>query len=209
MQGLFVGDGETPSECLKRFLAERLHQRTEILNTGHLGYSPEQEYHTLREYADRVRPQFVILSLFANDFGDLFEVLEGKGDWDEGRYWIGEISQFCRTRGIELLVVPAPWINQLEGPRRSGLYPGLISNLLECAGTGYLDPIDSFADECLRQIAGRTGSGSKAPHNPLFNGHLGDGHFSPLGCQVWARSVGERLILLLERDKTGRTSTPP
>ncbi len=205
MQGLFVGDSETPSECLKRCLFDRLHRRIEILNTGHLGYSPEQEFHTLREYADRFHPDFVVLSLFANDFGDLFEVLDGKGDWDEGRHWIGEISQFCRTRGIELLIVPAPWINQLEGPRRSGLYPGLISNLVECAGTNYLDPIDSFADEYLRRASNLVDTESKAPQNPLFNGHLGDGHFSPLGCQVWSRSVGERLILLLERGNKVRT----
>ena len=79
-----------------------------MLNTGHLGYSPEQEYYTLREYADRFQPQFVVLSLFANDFGDLFEVLEGKGDWEERKYWLGEITQFCRTRQILCLVVPAP-----------------------------------------------------------------------------------------------------
>ena len=39
------------------------------LNTGHLGYSPEQEYYTLKEYAGKFKPQFVILGLFANDFG--------------------------------------------------------------------------------------------------------------------------------------------
>jgi hypothetical protein len=203
MQGLFVGDHETPSECLKRFLSERLKVRTEVLNTGHLGYSPEQEYHTLRAYADRFRPRFVVLSLFANDFGDLFEVLQGQGDWEEGRYWLGEITQFCRTRGIELLAVPAPWVNQLESPRRSGFYPGLVSNILECAGTNYLDPIDAFADALVSaQPAKRTAEGEDpGPLNPLFNGRLGDGHFSPLGCQVWARAVGERLMLLLQKGR--------
>src|SRR4029077_16905488 len=51
MQGLFVGDLETPIECLKRNLKARLHAPVEILNTGHLGYSPEQYYFTLLEYA--------------------------------------------------------------------------------------------------------------------------------------------------------------
>jgi hypothetical protein len=199
MQGLFVGDAETPVECLKRFLAEKSALRTEILNTGHMGYSTEQEYYTLREYADRFRPRFVVLSIFANDFGDLFEVIEGKGDWQEGKYWLGELEQFCRSRGIVLLAVPAPWVNQLEGPRRSGFYPGLISNLLEGPGTNYLDPVDAFADDLLRQQLIRSREGKPVSPNPLFNGHLGDGHFSPLGCQVWARAVGERIWLLLEK----------
>jgi hypothetical protein len=199
MQGLFVGDAETPSELLKRYLSAKTGTRSEILNTGHLGYSPEQEYFTLREYADRFHPQFVVLSLFANDFGDLFEVLDGKGDWDEGKYWLGEITQFCRTRGIECLAVPAPWVNQLEGPRKSGFYPGLISNILESAGTNYLDPIDAFADEYLRLQLSRARQGKPSSPNPLFNGHLGDGHFSPLGCEVWAKTVGARLVLLLEK----------
>ena len=119
MQGLFVGDEQTPSECLKRHLSRDLKARVEVLNTGHLGYSPEQEYYTLREYADRFRPRFVVLNLFANDFGDLFEVLDGKGDWEEGKYWLGQITQFCRTRGLICLTVPAPWVNQLEGQRRA------------------------------------------------------------------------------------------
>jgi hypothetical protein len=201
MQGLFVGDDETPSEYLKRELSRKLGVSTEILNTGHLGYSPEQEYYTLRNYADRFHPQFVVLSIFANDFGDLFEVMAGKGDWEEGKYWLAQITQFCRTRGMECLVVPAPWINQLEGPRQSGFYPGLVSNILESSGTNYLDPIDAFADEYLRQIGKRMREGQRTTPNPLFNGHLADGHFSPLGCQLWARTVSERLVLLFDRGK--------
>ncbi len=153
MQGLFVGDDQTPCECLKLHLTRNLRTRVEILNTGHLGYSPEQEYYTLREYAERFHPQFVVLSLFANDFGDLFEVLEGKGDWQEGKYWLGQITQFCRTKGLICLTVPAPWVNQFEGRRNAGLYPGMISNILESTGRAYLDPFEDFADELLRLTA--------------------------------------------------------
>src|SRR5262249_37371095 len=159
-----------PSECLKQRLAERLGVRAEVLNTGHLGYSPEQEYFTLREYADRIRPQFVILSLFANDFGDLFEVLDGKGDYEEAKYWLGEVSQFCRTRQSPLLIVPAPWVNQVEGERRSGFYPGNVSNILEPIGMFYLDPIDAFTDETLRLREQRRREGKPTSPNPLFNG---------------------------------------
>ncbi|QEH33941.1 hypothetical protein OJF2_24730 [Aquisphaera giovannonii] len=197
MQGLFVGDDETPVECLKRELSKAMGCGAEVLNTGHLGYSPEQEYFTLRTFAERFPPRFVVLSLFANDFGDLFEVLEGKGDWEEGRHWIGQIVDFCRARGIVCLVVPAPWVNQLSSPRRSGFYPGKISNILDVDPLAYLDPIEDFATETLRRTSPQEPAGAPVTSNPLFNGHIGDGHFSALGCQVWARAVAGRLALLL------------
>ncbi len=170
MQGLFVGDNQTPSECLKRDLSRNLKTRVEILNTGHLGYSPEQEYYTLKEYGDRFHPRFVVLSLFANDFGDLFEVLEGKGDWDEGKYWLGQIAQYCRTKELICLTVPAPWVNQLDGPRKSGFYPGMISNILESASQSYLDPIEDFATELLQRTNQLRHEGKPTTPNPLFNG---------------------------------------
>lgn len=198
MQGLFVDDDQTPCERLKRFLAASVKMKTEILNTGHLGYSPEQEFHALREYVERFRPHFVVLSLFANDFGDVPEVLDGKGDWKEGEYWLGRITQYCRSRGLQCLVVPAPWVDQFERSRDAGSYPGEVSNILESSGMNYLDPIEDFANELLRHRLARKQAGRPAGANPLFNGRVGDGHFSPLGCEVWARSVGGRLRLLLE-----------
>lgn len=198
IQGLFVGDDETPSECLKRHLADHFQTTVEILNTGHLGYSPEQEYYTLLEYADRIKPRFVVLSLFANDFGDLFEVLEGRGDWDENRHWINKIDAFCQSRGIVCLVVPAPWINQFNSPRKAGHYPGQASNILDSLGLTYFDPFEYFVDELDRQTLKRARAGDSTTSNPLFNGHLGDGHFSPLGCRVWGESVGRRLAAILD-----------
>jgi hypothetical protein len=201
MQGLFVGDDETPSECLKRQLTSHLKTPVEILNTGHLGYSPEQEFFTLQEYAARFHPQFVVLSLFANDFGDLFEVLEGRGDQVESRHWMAQITQFCRSKNLLCLVVPAPWINQIEGERKPGFYPGNISNSIESPSLNYLDPIEAFTNAYLREMVGRIRNGKPTTPNPLFNGQLGDGHFSPLGCEVWARAVAARLLLLLEKER--------
>ncbi|WP_165231437.1 SGNH/GDSL hydrolase family protein [Aquisphaera insulae] len=200
MQGLFVGDDETPVECLKRELSATLKRRAEILNTGHLGYSPEQEFFTLRSLAERFPPRFVVLSLFANDFGELFEVLDGRGDWEESRYWIEQILDYCRTRGIVCLVVPAPWVNQLRGPRRTGHYPGRLPDLIDVDSLAYLDPIEAFAAETLRLSTGPKASAGAVTANPLFNGGLGDGHFSGAGCRLWAKSVAERLILLLNRE---------
>ena len=167
-----------------------------FLNTGHLGYSPEQEYYTLQEYTNRFRPRFIVLSLFANDFGDLFEVLEGKGDWEEGKYWLGQITQFCRTRGLICLTVPAPWVNQLEGHAR-------LDSILAWSRTSWnprASPTWIRSRTSPPSCCGfpqRQREGKPTSPNPLFNGSLGDGHFSPLGCDVWARAVAKRLGLLL------------
>jgi hypothetical protein len=210
MQGLFVGDHETPVECLKRDLQKRLGGAVEVLNTGHLGYSPEQYYYTLIEYAQRFPPRFVIVSVFANDFGDFQEVLDGKGDWGEGSYWLGKIRDFCFAREIECLVVPAPWVNQIEGPQRSGNYPGKISNVLDMIGPQYLDPIAEFANAQLEIINKNRALGFPSTPSPLFNGRIGDGHFSARGAEIWAATVGRRVALLLEKRRwaTIRLSPP-
>ena len=134
MQGMFIGDDDTPPECLRRDLEERLKTRVSILNTGHLGYSPEQYYYSLVEYADRFRPHFVVVSVFANDFGE-----RQSRAWHSRARAIGTRAstgwrrslQFCRSRGWTYLVVPAPYEPILLGKRKAGHYPGELSNILE------------------------------------------------------------------------------
>ena len=154
-----------------------------ILNTGHLGYSPEQEFHTLVEYADRFHPQFVVLSLFANDFGGIDEVVQGGGDWDDSNYWIGEILQYCRSKGMICLVVPVPLERQVFARRFAGHYQGRISNYVETSGQDYIDPIEDFVDEHIKLLI----EGERAHHRPancpLYNGRIADGHFSAAGCR--------------------------
>ena len=199
MQGLFIGDNQTPPECLRRYLQDHRKTAVSILNTGHLGYSPEQEFFTLKEYARRFRPQFVILSLFANDFGDIFKVAEGDGDWAEGKYWLGEIASYCRAQGMVLLTVPAPLEKQISSRRFAGHYPGQISNMFEGVGQFYLDPIEPFVNEHLERVTQGQREGTRPMTSPLFNGVIADGHFSAIGSEVWARAVGERLVLLLDQ----------
>src|SRR5262249_49333939 len=136
MHGLFVGDNQTPTECRKLDLRKRLGGPVEILNTGHLGYSPEQYYYTLVEYANKLAPQFVVISIFANDFaGDIKVVLEGRGgDWEEGKFWLGRIRDFWHSRGIPCLFVPAPWVNQLDLPQLAGDCPGPAPHTPEASG---------------------------------------------------------------------------
>jgi hypothetical protein len=198
MQGLFVGDDETPTECLKRRLMDRLDASVEILNTGHLGYSPEQYYYTLAAYADRFTPQFVIVSIFANDFGDYQDVLQGGGEYEEARHWLGRIKTFCSARGMLYLVVPAPWVNQIDNPRMEAFYPGRLSNILESTGFEYIDPTDAFANAYLAASNEAVRRGTALTGSPLFNGRIGDGHFSAAGSEVWAEAVGARVALQIE-----------
>jgi hypothetical protein len=206
MQGLFVADSETPVECLKRELKKRLKAPVEILNTGHLGYSPEQYYYTLLEYAARFPPQFVVVSFFANDFGDFQEVIEGRGDWEESGYWLSRIREYCASRMAHCLFVPAPWLNQVDGQQKAGNYPGQASNVIHAQGVEFLDPIDDFADAFLKRQVAAARSREPVIGNPLFNGRIGDGHFSAPGCEVWASAVGLRLGLLIEQRETAQES---
>ena len=201
MQGMFIGDNDTPSECLRRDLARRLQTKVSILNTGHLGYSPEQYYYTLLAFADRFRPHFVVVSIFANDFGDAFEVLKGKGDWDEGKYWLDRIAGFCQTRQLPFLLVPAPLTTQMMARRMTGFYPGTLANTLDINGLKFLDVTDAFVDAYLDLIAAGERKGQRPYGCPLFNEQYRDGHFSALGSAVWAEAVGRRVALLLHRDQ--------
>ncbi len=171
----------------------------EILNTGHLGYSPEQYYYSLVEYDGRFPAQFVVVSVFANDFaGEVKDVLEGRGgDWEEGRYWLGRIRDYCVSRGQICLFVPAPWVNQIQGPQMAGYYPGRVSNILEITGVLYLDPINEFANALLEIEIEGIRQDEPIIGNPLFMGRIGDGHFSPRGCEVWAEAIGRRVSLLV------------
>ena len=151
LQGLFVGDQETPTECLKRELASRLLAPVEILNTGHLGYSPEQYYYTLVEFGRRFPPQFVVVSIFANDAGgDVEGVLHGNADWQESGYWLGRIRQYCLERNAHLLVVPAALDQTDRRAAARRLLPWLV---LECLGSNRSRIPRS--DRRLRQCASR------------------------------------------------------
>jgi hypothetical protein len=209
MQGMFIGDDDTPPECLRRDLENRLKTKVSILNTGHLGYSPEQYYFSLVEYADRFRPQFVVVSVFINDFADEVSdaALTGNGDWEEGKYWLQKIIALCHSRGWTYLIVPAPYEPVLLGKRKAGHYPGELSNALEEPSLTFLDPSDDLLNAHLELIIAGTKIGRKPYACPLFNVEIRDGHFSALGAKAWAQTVGRRLMLLLDGNpavKTGK-----
>ncbi len=201
MQGLFIGDEQTPPEYLKRYLAAGLKTGVSILNTGVLGYSPEQYYYCLLAFADRFRPQFVVVSFYANDFGEPFRVTQGHGDWAEGQYWLDKIAQFAWARRWPCVFVPVPSLDRTLGRRKSGHYPGMISNVLNTSGVVFLNPAEAFVNAHLRLLTEGEQRGERPSGCLLFNGHIGDFHFSPLGAEVWAETVGRRLVLLIETER--------
>jgi hypothetical protein len=201
MQGMLIGDAETPPECLRRYLQGRLGSRVSVLNTGVLGYSPEQYYHSLIAFADRFPPRFVVVSIFTNDFGDLHKVASrGVGDWDEGKYWLERIADECRARDCLLLIVPVPYVPGMLGKRRPGHYPGRIADVLDLNSLCFLDPVEDFIDAHLDRFIDGVRRGRRPQGCPLFNDAIGDGHFSAAGAEVWAERVGRRLLRLMDAD---------
>lgn len=194
MQGLLLGDDQTPPVYLERALNDRLGGGVSILNTGHLGYSLEQYDATLRAFGDRFRPRFAVISVCANDFGDLRLPAERA----EASYWIERIAQYCRSRTMLYLIVPVPGEDGMLSIRSEGIYPGLVSDIFRHGGAHYVNPMEAFTDEHLRLAIAGQRRGSWPLNSPLYNGDLGDHHFSALGARVWAEVVARRLAYLLE-----------
>ena len=98
MQAMFNGDSDTPPVYLERELRDAWKLSVSVLNTGHIGYSPEQYYYSLVEYGERFRPHFVVVSVCPNDFGDGGAVMSGEADWtDEAAYWLHKIQLWSRA----------------------------------------------------------------------------------------------------------------
>ena len=166
-----------------------------------MGFSPEQYYHALLAFADGFRPHFVVVSIFTNDLGDLHEVAtKDQGDWEEGKYWLDKIVDYCRFHRWSHVIVPVTYGPSMFSRRRSGFYPGKIANILDDSGLMFLNPTDSFINAHLENFVAAEQHGDHPQGCCLFNEAIGDGHFSPVGSEVWARSVGRRLILLMRKD---------
>jgi hypothetical protein len=190
MEGALVSDHDAPPARLREHLAAALAAPVSVLNTGHLGYSPEQYYHTLRAFGDRFRPDYVIISICNNDFGDMTNA----GNWDEAEYWLDRISELCMRRDWNFLLVPVPEETALLGRRNAAIFPGQVSRIFKRGGIHYVDPLEAFTEAQIR-LRNEQNRKRVALSSPLYNGHLmGDRHFSPLGSDLWARVVARRLL---------------
>ena len=178
-------------------MQDHLKTRVSILNTGVLGYSPEQYYFSLIALANRFHPQFVVVSVVANDFGNFADVeTRGVGDWNEGKYWLAKIADYCQSHHWPALIVPAPSKGSIVGRRFPG-YLGPLLKIFHVDSLSVLDPTDDFVNAHLKLQAKARQKGQTLQECLLFNNSIDDDHFSAAGSEVWAASVGERVMLLL------------
>ncbi len=98
----------------------------------------------------------------------------------------------------------APFRFSLIGKRNSGYYPGTFANILKLEAQMFLDPMDDFLNAHLQTLSEKQRDGREAKGCDLFNDEIGDEHFSAAGSAVWAESVGRRLVLLLELERSRR-----
>ncbi|QEH36678.1 hypothetical protein OJF2_52630 [Aquisphaera giovannonii] len=191
MEGALIGDDETPPARLGVRLGEALGERVSVLNTGHLGYSPEQYFHTLEAFGERFRPHYVVMSVTSNDFGDM----NSPDNWLESEHWVDAVASLCYHRGWPLLLVPAPNEADLVGRRDLSLFTGQVTRIYRRSGREYFDPLEAFAAEKIRLRVEQLRAGTCCT-STLYNLHLqGDRHFSPAGADLWAREVAKRLQL--------------
>ena len=190
MQGMFIGDDDTPPECLRRDLEERLKTRVSILNTGHLGYSPEQYYFSLVEYADRFHPHFVVVSVFINDFaGEMSEV----GTQGQGRLGRGQV-----LAGEDHSVVPLAWLDLSgrAGSLRAGLarqaQDGPLSRHAlqrsEEPSLTFLDPSDDLLNAHLELVVAAANESARG----LMAARSSTSRSGTATSQPWARKPGPR-----------------
>jgi lysophospholipase L1-like esterase len=192
MQGALVGDSESPPARLEAQLSHALAAPVSVLNTGHIGYSVEQYYQTLRAFGDRFHPQYVVISICGNDFGDR----GNPANWAEGKYWLDQITDLCNQRGWEYLLVPGPGQSTLTGPRNLLDYQAQVNQIFGRGGARYLDPLEAFTDALLRVKNDAFRKGVPDP-DPFYNTRfLGDQHHSARGSDLWARVVARRLLLV-------------
>jgi hypothetical protein len=194
MQGMFNDDEHTPPLDLERALVALGFPSVSMLNTGHIGYAPEQYYHTLLAYGDRFKPHFVVVSVCPNDFGEGDDVIVGGGDdWEEARHWLEQIQLWCNARAIRCLLVPAPVDRQILAVRRDDHYPARVAGIYRGSAFSMCNPFDAFVDAHLKALR----EGYPAGESVLFNSKIDDNHFSSAGSKLWAEIVARRIALFL------------
>jgi hypothetical protein len=199
MQGMLLGDADTPPARLEEALRSAFGPSVSVLNAGHVGYAIEHYARMYEEFAPRFRPHAVVVAVCVNDLGAGLDACRGGGpDWELARYWLEWIQQECRTGNIPCLVATIPPVEQIEHSRRHPFFPARVVDLATGGPDAYCDPLDAFVGENLRLRLAARRQGRILSRSPLYLGHLEDGHFSRDGARLWGELVGRRLAGLIE-----------
>ena len=92
MQGLFVGDDQTPAECLKRRLARPTGRPASRSSTPATSATrPSRSTTRSASTPTGSSPSSSSSASSPTTSATIDEVLAGEGDWDEGKYWLGQI----------------------------------------------------------------------------------------------------------------------
>lgn len=180
VQGILVEEPAIVSTRLEEKLQRLTGLRTLVANAGVIGYSTEQEYYTLVEQTEAVRPHAVVLCLFANDVGHNHQaILRGEraaADWDSARHWLGRCATLCRQESVQFMVAVVPERAQASSRLSRLHYQHALERVTAPLGIYVVDPWERFL---ARRDAG------------LWLED--DAHFSPAGHDLFAETLAEHL----------------
>ena len=199
MQAMFNGDSDTPPVYLERELRDAWKLSVSVINTGHIGYSPEQYYYSLVEYGERFRPHFIVVSLCPNDFGDGAAVMSGMADWtDEAAYWLDKIQIWSRSHLAACLIVPFRCMVKSRRSARRGPIRVRLNICCMFTRRSTASRSTSSSTRACGWLARPCGTGRKIARPGSIIARSGDDHLSPLGAALWARIVAQRLIRVFD-----------
>jgi hypothetical protein len=177
------------------------------INTGHPGYSTDQQYHTLVWLHEKCcgnsaglykKPAIVVLNVYANDVHNRSDAVmqDGAGDWDQFQQWVAKIREYCHRHEMQFVVCVVPGIAQIRAPMRTSLrnYQQQVAIAANMTPLRFVDPLHEMSrdDARLSQLTGQP--------DPLYAPNM---HFSAAGCECYARHLWQTLRVVLRQDAAG------
>jgi lysophospholipase L1-like esterase len=147
-EGIMVSEEQTFCTRLQWHLQERSGLKVLVANAGVIGYSTEQEFHTICELAPEMKPDLIVLCFYANDVHrDHQKVLLSKrpvGDWEEARKWLKRCANYSAMSGALFLVVVLPDQSQAQSRIGRTHYQHRLEQIASDQGFYLIDPYDRF-----------------------------------------------------------------
>ena len=146
-----AGDVTSGSELAAAFRAARDRfgpVQILVANAGVIGYSTEQEFHTMKELVPELKPNIVILCFFANDVHrDHHQVLSTQNynaEWGVAKGWLEQCVALCRVEGIRFAVAAIPDRSQLSSRNSRRRYQHRLEQIANELGIYLIDPDERF-----------------------------------------------------------------